>query len=234
MAGLFSQVGNAAKGLFSGLKDGDLVNRLAAARAFSEGDYGGGAGLLADGKREKLLRDKFALEKAEAERAQAVAEEAYNALVARGIPPAEARVIADSAENRAGYLRDVNKPWETGPGGGSRFNPIDKSWIGAPRWDDDGNYYGPSMDASKEPQRIIRGTKVVPVNPGGKAVALDSVTAEVVNGGGNAPAPFKKGDRYTAEDGTVYELIGDDDTDPASWRPVTGGATVAPSPTFPR
>lgn len=174
----------------------------------------------AQAEAEKLARERQALDAAAA------------ALRERGVPEPDIAALMTDPKRMAEFVSQRIGLWDTGPGGGSRYDPLTNNTRMAPRWDDDNNLYGGTSDASQVPQRLIKGTKVVPVPQGGQAVALDSVTGQLVNStsGGSV---FRKGQRHTTPDGRTFELIGDDDTDPKNWREITGGAGRSGPPMFP-
>lgn len=183
MAGLFDSIGNGLKGLFG--EDYDLASRAAAAAAIGAGDYGAVARI-----RQQQAQAKT--DAAEQKQKQALMLHAYTAAKTMGMSDDEATVIASDPGKAADFISAWRKPHDSGPEGGFREDPITGKISSMPRYDGDGNYYAPNSDATRAPERLIKGTKAIPIAPGGSVVIADSVTGRP--DGGDRPMSEGTGD----------------------------------------
>jgi hypothetical protein len=211
-------------GLFGGLgkklKDGRLLSGLQAAQATLHGDYAGAASIYANqAQRQQKTKE-----------AQAAAEQLRQVYAAIDSDPSLSPLDRQYAKaNPDAYIKvrmERFRPLDSGPGGGSRGLPGPNgeitNWQTAPRFDNDGNIYGPGTGTTLPPL-LQRGTKAVPVQPGGEVRIHDSISG-----------------RPVAVDGSVIGLPGAPQapppvlTDEDIMRLDQGGAGSPAPRTFPR
>jgi hypothetical protein len=174
--GLFNDFGKGLSGLFG---EG-FADRAAIASALLEGDGAAVAQIKARQAQAQKDQQENAIK-------QAAMMHVYQAAKARGLSEDDAIVMATNPDKFADVIGAWSKPHDVGPEGGFRENPMTHQIASMPRYDSDGNYYAPNNDASQAPQRLIKGTKAIPIPDGGSVKIVDSVTGRPDNYGGPSP-----------------------------------------------
>lgn len=159
-------------GLLSGigrkLKDGSLFDGFSAAQAALAGDYQGMAAAHERGDARRINRAK--LEMTQNER-----RTVYTWAKGAGYSEEEAQALANDPNAASALIQARDKPSEFATTGGSRYDPHKNSWIRAPGRDAEGNEYGLSTDPAQAQPVTRRGSKVIPMVPGGFAKAYDAL-----------------------------------------------------------
>lgn len=205
--GLFQAFGSGLKGLFG---EG-FADKAAIASALINGDGAAVAQIRAHQAASKKDANEAAMK-------QQVMLHAYQAAKARGLSNDDAIVIATQPDKYADVISAWSKPYDTGPEGGFRKDPLSGKTEAAPRWDGDGNLYGPNADASQAPQRLIKGLKpVVTQGYGSKVYGWDRQSPQGFVGSESGGSTFKPGEVVNG-----FRFKGGDDTDPNNWEKVGG------------
>jgi hypothetical protein len=182
---LFGNVGKGLKGLFgNGGGGAGLADGMAQAQAYLAGDYGAAANIAQNGQ---LRRLKIEQER-KAQQDEAQLEATIDSDPRLNTPELKAYAKA----NPKAYIENLMQmfqPRQFGPGGGSLGLPDSTGHLSfqtAPRFDDNGTIYGPGNGTSAPPI-LQRGTKTVPLQPGGSTDVRDAISGAQVMSDGSVP-----------------------------------------------